>query len=96
MNKGFYTLPVELLNEDLTKSAIILLSILNSASAIYGYSYANNKYLARRMKRTSRTITNLLKELKDKNYIKIESGNSFKRKIYVTYDFPSNQNNNSN
>ena len=88
--KGFYIIPASLLHEDLSSNSILLLSILNSTSVKTGYSYANNKYLSNTINKSIRTITNLLKELKDKKYITIEAGNSFKRKIYINYDFPSN------
>ena len=47
------------------------------------YAYGTNKYYAKQLGCSTRTITNLLKYLADNNYITIINGNSFKRRIYI-------------
>lgn len=48
-----------------------------------GYCYATNKFLAKTLNVTSRTITRLIKELKDSNFIKISYTENNIRKIYL-------------
>lgn len=91
---GFIIIPNKLISEgNISYGAILLLGFLYSNSKRLGYSYATNKHYANMIKCSSRTITYLIKELNDHNYIRIENPNSFKRKIYVSYKFPSNKKN---
>ena len=87
--KNFIIIPVSIIKaNDLSYGAIILLGILNSNSKQLGYAYATNNYYSKKMGCSTRSITSFIKELNDKEYIKIEYPNSFKRKIYVSYKFP--------
>ena len=89
---GFIIIPNKLIKEStLSYGAILLLGFLNSNSKKLGYSYATNNYYANMIGCSARTITYLIKELNDLNYIRIENPKSFKRKIYVSYKFPSNE-----
>lgn len=91
MRENFIIIPDSLLKVDISASAILLLGLLNSRSKSTGYAYTTNKYLSSKLKCSIRTITYLIKKLKDNNLIYIEDGNSFKRKIYVRYNFPNSK-----
>ena len=89
---GFIIIPNKLIMEEkLSNGAILLLGFLYSNSKRLGYSYATNKHYADMIGCSARTITYLIKELNDNNYIRIENPNSYKRKIYVSYKFPSSK-----
>lgn len=51
-------------------------------SYVRGYCFADNSYLSEILNTTNRTITRLIKELKDSNYIYI-TNEKHKRKIYI-------------
>ena len=88
--KRFIIIPNKLITErTLSYGAILLLGFLNSNSKKLGYSYATNNYYANMIRCSARKITYLIKELNDLNYIRIDNPKSFKRKIYVSYKFPS-------
>lgn len=80
---NFIMVPTHLINLKIPRSAMLLLGILNSNARQLGYAYGTNKYYAKQLGCSTRTITNLLKYLADNNYITIINGNSFKRRIYV-------------
>ncbi len=80
---NFVMVPSHLINSKIPRSAMLLLGILNSNARQLGYAYGTNKYYAKQLGCSTRTITNLLKYLADNNYITIINGNSFKRRIYV-------------
>lgn len=48
-----------------------------------GYCYATNKFLAYNLKVSSRTITRLLKKLKDEELIEIKYDSNSVRNIYI-------------
>ena len=90
--KRFIIIPNKLITEGtLSYGAILLLGFLNSNSKKLGYSYATNNYYANMIRCSARKITYLIKELNDLNYIRIENPKSYKRKIYVSYKFPSSK-----
>ena len=80
---NFVMVPSHLINSKIPRSAMLLLGILNSNARQLGYAYGTNKYYAKQLGCSTRTITNLLKYLADNNYITIINANSFKRRIYV-------------
>lgn len=80
---NFVMVPTHLINSKIPRSAMLLLGILNSNARQLGYAYGTNKYYAKQLGCSTRTITNLLKYLADNNYITIINCNSFKRKIYI-------------
>ena len=80
---NFVMVPSHLINSKIPRSAMLLLGILNSNARQLGYAYGTNKYYAKQLGCSTRTITNLLKYLADNNYITIINGNSFKRRIYI-------------
>ena len=79
----------DLLNDNLSKSTIVLFTLLLSNSNQKGYAFGSNKYYAEKLKCTTRTISSLLRTLVNKNYIIIEHPRSFKRKIYIRNKFPT-------
>ena len=80
---NFIMIPTSLITFKMPRSAMLLLGIIHSNARQLGYAYGTNKYYAKQLGCSTRTITNLLKYLVDNNYITIVNGNSFKRKIYV-------------
>ena len=80
---NFVMVPTHLINSKIPRNAMLLLGILNSNAMQLGYAYGTNKYYAKQLGCSTRTITNLLKYSVNNNYITIVNGNSFKRKIYI-------------
>lgn len=80
---NFVMIPTYLMKSKIPRSAMLLLGILYSNARQLGYAYGTNKYYAKQLGCSTRTITNLLKYLADNNYITIINSNSFKRKIYI-------------
>lgn len=68
---------------ELPKSAIMLYAILYGNANKLGYAYGSNKYYAKLLRCSERTISNCIKILKDNNLIKINNPRSFRRKIYI-------------
>ena len=68
---NFVMVPTHLINFKIPRSAMLLLGILNSNAMQLGYAYGTNKYYAKQLGCSTRTITNLLKYLADNNYIYI-------------------------
>jgi len=89
MNNNFGKLYYELLKDDLSKSSVILFTLLLSNSMQKGFAYGTNKYYADMLNCTTRTISKLIKELVDKNYLFISNPKSFRRKIYIRSEFLS-------
>lgn len=83
MNDSFGKLDYSTLDKGLSKSAIVLLAILRTHTNQKGYAFGTNKYYADKLSCTTRTISNLIRSLVDKELIYIKEPKSFKRKIYV-------------
>lgn len=83
MNKQFFKIPLSMYGLELPKSAIMLYAVLNGNANKLGYAYGSNKYYAKLLKCSERTISNCIKILKDNDLIKISNPRSFKRKIYI-------------
>ena len=88
MSKSHGKMYYDLLNDNLSKSTIVLFTLLLSNSNQKGYAFGSNKYYAEKLKCTTITISTLLRTLVNKNYIIIEHLRSFKRKIYIRNKFP--------
>ena len=95
---GYYAvIPAAILyNDRLKASAKLLYAIITSLANKEGYCYASNQYLAQKLGVEQRTISRLLTELRNNNYIIIEiikndNGQIIKRKIYLQ-DNPYRQN----
>ena len=89
MNNNFGKLYYELLKDDLSKSSVILFTLLLSNSMQKGFAYGTNKYYADMLNCTTRTISKLINELSSKNYLTIVNPKSFRRKIYIRSEFLS-------
>ena len=86
--ENFIRIPMEVLNdENITSSAKLLLGVIISFSNNdYKVAFASNAKYARTLDLSARTITRLIKELKDQNYIYVEFDYyGFDRKISVNY-----------
>lgn len=93
MSKSHGKMYYDLLNDNLSKSTIVLFTLLLSNSNQKGYAFRSNKYYAEKLKCTTRTISTLLRTLVNKNYIIIEHPRSFKRKIYIRNKFSTDRKN---
>ena len=83
MNNHFFFFFVTMYKLELPKSAIMLYAILYGNANKLGYAYGSNKYYAKLLRCSERTISNCIKILKDNNLIKINNPRSFRRKIYI-------------
>ena len=87
MSKNHGILYYDLLDNNLSKSTIVFFTLLVSNSKQKGYAFGSNKYYAKKLKCSTRTISSLIKTLNDKEYISIENPKSFRRKIYIRKKF---------
>lgn len=87
MSKNHGKLYYDLLDDNLSKSAIVFFTLLLSNSNQKGYAFGSNKYYADKLKCSTRTITTLIRVLIDKGYITVENSKSFRRKIYISRKF---------
>lgn len=83
MNNQFFKIPVTMYESDLPKSAIMLYAILYGNTNKLGYAYGSNKYYAKLLKCSERTISSCIKTLKENNLIKVSNSRSFRRQIYI-------------
>ena len=90
MSKNHGKLYYDLLDDNLSKSAIVFFTLLLSNSNQKGYAFGSNKYYADKLNCSTRTISKLIKCLLDHNYITISNPKSFKRKIYVSNNILGN------
>ena len=87
MSKNHGKLYYDLLDDNLSKSAIVFFTLLLSNSNQKGYAFGSNKYYADKLKCSTRTISTLIRVLIDKEYITVENPKSFRRKIYIRNKF---------
>ena len=87
MGKNHGKLYYDLLDDNLSKSAIVFFTLLLSNSNQKGYAFGSNKYYADKLKCSTRTISTLIRTLIDKGYISVEHPKSFRRKIYIRNKF---------
>ena len=83
MSKSHGKLYYDLLDDNLNKSAIIYDTLLLSNEKEKGYAYGSNKYYAKKLRCSTRTISTLIRTLFDKDYIYVKHPKRFRRKIYV-------------
>ena len=83
MSKQFFKIPLVMYELEIPKSAIMLYAVLNGNANKLGYAYGSNKYYAKLLRCSERTISNCIKILKDNDLINISNPRSFKRKIYI-------------
>lgn len=89
MSKNHGKLYYDLLDDNLSKSAIVFFTLLLSNSNQKGYAFGSNKYYADKLKCSTRTITSLISALIDKGYITVENSKNFRRKIFIRNKFLS-------
>ena len=70
------------MDKNICANAKLLYGVIIVLSYIKNYCFADNTYLAETLNTTRRTITRLIKELKDNDYIYIVN-DKHKRKIYI-------------
>ena len=87
MSKNHGKLYYDLLDDNLSKSAIVFFTLLLSNSNQKGYAFGSNNYYANKLKCSTRTITSLIRALIDKGYITVENPKSFRRKIFIRNKF---------
>lgn len=87
MGKNHGKLYYDLLDDNLSKSAIVFFTLLLSNSNQKGYAFGSNKYYSDKLKCSTRTISILIRTLIDKGYITVEHPKSFRRKIYISRKF---------
>ena len=82
-NNKYVKIPVRvLMDKSICANAKLLYGVVIVLSYIKNYFFADNTYLAETLNTTRRTITRLIKELKDNDYIYIVN-DKHKRKIYI-------------
>lgn len=82
-NNKYVKIPVSvLMNKNICANTKLLYGVIIVLSYIRNYCFADNTYLAETLNTTRRTITRLIKELKDNDYIYIVN-DKHKRKIYI-------------
>lgn len=82
-NNKYVKIPVSvLMDKSICANAKLLYGVIIVLSYIRNYCFADNAYLAETLNTTIRTITRLIKELKDNDYIYI-TNDKHKRKIYI-------------
>lgn len=82
-NNKYVKIPVSvLMDKSICGNAKLLYGVIIVLSYIRNYCFADNTYLAETLNTTRRTITRLIKELKDNDYIYIVN-DKHKRKIYI-------------
>ena len=87
MSKNHGKLYYELLDDNLSKTTIVFFTLLISNASKKGYAFGSNKYYAEKLKCSTRTISNQIRILLDKEYIVVEHPKSFRRKIYIRNNF---------
>ena len=87
MSKNHGKLYYDLLDDNLSKSAIVFFTLLLSNSNQKGYAFGSNRYYAKKLKCSTRNISALIKALIDKGYITVENPKSFRRKIFIRNKF---------
>ena len=70
-------------NKHICSNAKLLYGDISLLCHKNGYCYATNKFLSNSLGLTPRTITRLIKELKDENLISISYTDNNVRKIYL-------------
>ena len=83
MDNKYVKIPISvLMDKSISSNAKLLYGVIVVLSYVRDYCFADNTYLAETLNTTNRTITRLIKELKDSNYIYI-TNEKHKRKIYI-------------
>ena len=82
MDNKYVKIPISvLMDKSISPNAKLLYGVIVVLSYVRDYCSAYNSYLSEILNTTNRTITRLIKELKDSNYIYIT--NEKHKKIYI-------------
>lgn len=79
-----------LLDDSIVKSKAInstdklVYGVITSLTKNKGYCYASNDYIAKKVSLSKRTITKTISNLKNANYIRVETVD-YQRRIYLTH-----------
>ena len=87
MSKNHGKLYYDLLDDNLSKSAIVFFTLLLSNSNQKGYAFGSNKYYADKLKCSTRTISSLIRALIDKGYITVENPKVLEEKYSLEINF---------
>ena len=71
-------------DEDLSSTAKLLYAEISALANSKGYCFANNKYFEKIYHIDERTVQRILKQLSNKQYVRIENVNSKNRKIFIS------------
>lgn len=71
-------------DNELSSTAKLLYAEITALCNERGYCWANNQYFMKLYDISERQLQKIFKQLKEKNYIKIEIQNNTKRKIFVS------------
>lgn len=72
-------------DKDISPNAKLLYGEITALCNQKGYCWATNEYFSNLYGVSDRTIRNLLKQLNDKNYIRIEIKDNQSRRIYIEF-----------
>ena len=82
MYDKYSKIPRYIIESKLCSNAKLLYGEISLLCYKEGFCYANNQYFSKILKVTERTITRILRELEEANFIRLEYCRN-KRKIYV-------------
>lgn len=84
MDEKYLKIPDDVINnKTICLRSKMLYGIISLMCYQYGYCYATNKFFSEKLNVTTRTISRLINELKNSNYIIIKYEDSYIRKIYI-------------
>ena len=84
MNNEYLKIPESVLNKsNICATSKILYGYISLLCHQNGYCYATNSFLGKTLKVTPRTITRLIREMKDANLITISYTEDHVRRIYL-------------
>lgn len=83
MDNKYVKTPISVLTDkSISPNTKLLYGVIVVLSCVRDYCFVDNRYLAETLNTTNRTITRLIKGLKDSNYIYI-TNEKYKRKIHI-------------
>lgn len=84
MAKMYANIPFEIISDsNLTPNSKILYGVIKGLTYKDGYCYASNKYLGKILEVDTRTITRLVSNLINNNFIRAKYYDQTKRSIYI-------------
>lgn len=84
MNNEYLIIPESvLMNRNISSASKILYGYISLLCHQNGFCYATNSFLGKTLKVTPRTITRLIRELKDANLVTISYTDTHVRRLYL-------------